>query len=533
MNISAAPATEVFSKDVQESLNMRIIVHDGYKTIGGNKISVCSKDGRCALLDFGMNFQRWAEYFEEFINPRTGKALHDIIKLNLAPKIPVYREDLSFDNLSHDGKYKFLFISHAHADHCGLIGLISEKLPIVATPETLSIVITDSEVRRSNVWDKFYGKRFIKPKSEFVRSDLKQSDRSKDALIKRTVAGVNGVEKTVSVDLKDVWDELKLFKVYHSVIGASAIALKVDEYWVVYTGDLRFGPEKDEEAYWLESLGEKRLKLSQRTEEFVEKVKELHPMVLIVEGTRVTREGGGANTTEREVFENALKIVSKHKGLVFVDYPIRHLERVLTFVKVAQECGRYFVMFPKDFLYLKDLGKLEPAWKLSQEEREAIKIFHPGVLTYTKREKELLKTVMQEDNLITPRDINVDPSKYILSMGYWKIPNILDLSEDVLKNSIYIHSTSEAYTEEQQIDVKRFSNWLKRFNIKPYGMKFEGEKVIFTKGFHASGHISPVALENLINKLNPEYIIPVHTLNKGWFESRWGRRVLTERCIDI
>ena len=512
---------------------MEIIIHDGYETIGGNKISVCSRNRECALLDFGMNFQGWAEYFEEFINPRTGKALHDLTKLNLVPKIPIYREDLSFGDLTYNGRYKFLFISHAHADHCGLIGLVSEKLPIVATPETLSIVITDSEVRRSNVWDKFYGKRFIRPKNEFVRSDLKQSDRSKDALIKRTIAGIDGVEGTNFVDIKDVWDELIVYKVYHSVIGASALALKVDDYWVVYTGDLRSGPEKDEEAYWLGSLGEKRFYLSRRTEEFVEKVKDLHPMVLIVEGTRVTRKGGEADTTERDVYENAVKLVSKHKGIVFVDYPIRHLERVLTFVKVAQESDRYFVMFPKDFLYLEDLGKLEPAWKLSEEERKVIKIFHPGVLTYTKREKELLKTVMQEDCLTTPQDINSNPSKYILSMGYWKIPNILDFNEDILKNSIYIHSTSEAYTEEQQIDVKRFRNWLKRFHIEPFGIKFENDQVIFTKDFHASGHISPKALEDLINNLNPEYIIPVHTLNKGWFEKRWGKKVITEKHVEI
>ena len=512
---------------------MEITVYDGYETIGGNKISICSNGGECALLDFGMNFQAWGEYFEEFINPRTGKALHDLIKLNLVPEIPIYREDLSFGDLAYDGRYKFLFISHAHADHCGLIGLVSEKLPIVATPETLSIVITDSEVRRSNVWDKFYGKRFISPKSEFVRGDLKHSDRSKDALIKRTVAGIDGVEGTTSVDIKDIWEKLLVFKVYHSVIGASALALKVDDYWIVYTGDLRSGPEKDEEAYWLESLGEKRLHLSQRTEEFVKDVKDLHPMVLVVEGTRVTREAVGVDTTEKDVFENAMKLISKHEGIVFVDYPIRHLERVLTFVKVAQESDRYFVMFPKDFLYLEDLGKLEPAWELSENERKAIKIFHPGVLTYTKREKELLQTVIQEDSIITPQDINSNPSKYILSMGYWKIPNILDFNEDVLKNSIYIHSTSEAYTEEQQIDVKRFKNWLKKFNIEPYGIKFEGEHVMFTKDFHASGHISPEALETLINKLNPEYIIPVHTLNKGWFEKRWGKKVIMDRNIKI
>ncbi|MCD6449471.1 MAG: ribonuclease J [Thermotogaceae bacterium] len=518
---------------------MNILIHDGHSTIGGNKISVCSKNGECALLDFGMNFQSWGEYFEEFINPRTGKALHDIIKLNLAPEIPIYREDLAFDNFAYDGRYKFLFISHAHADHCGLIGLISEELPIVATPETLSIVITDSEVRRSNVWNKFYGKRFIKPKDSFIRGDLKHSDRSKDALIKRTVAGIKDVDKTEFadktefVDINAVWDEMRIFKVYHSVIGASAIALKVDNFWVVYTGDLRSGPDKNEQAYWLESLGERRLKLSQRTKEFINEVKDLHPMVLIVEGTRVTREGGGANTTERDVFENAMELVIKHKGVVLVDYPIRHLERVLTFIRVAQESGRYFVMFPKDFLYLEDLGKFEPAWKLTEEEKKAIKIFHPGVLTYTKREKEFLKTVIDEGNLITPYDINSNPSKYILSMGYWKIPNILDFDEDVLKNSIYIHSTSEAYTEEQQIDAKRFRNWLKRFNIRPSGIEFKEDEVIFTKDFHASGHISPEALENLINTLNPEFIIPVHTLNKGWFEMRWEKKVITERNVSI
>ncbi|KKL09781.1 hypothetical protein LCGC14_2562420 [marine sediment metagenome] len=47
------------------------------------------------------------------------------------------------------------------------------------------------------------------------------------------------------------------------------------------------------------------------------------------------------------------------------------------------------------------------------------------------------------------------------------------------------------------------------------------ERPVFTRGFHASGHASENELEWIINKIDPDIIIPVHTENLEWFKERY------------
>ncbi len=511
---------------------MEIVIHDGYDTIGGNKISICCKEG-CFLFDFGLNFSNWGRYFEEFINPRTGKVIYDLLKLNLLPKIPIYRKDLAPDGLVYDGKYKFIFYSHAHADHMGLAGLLSGEIPMVLTKETLAIALVDSNLGSPNVWKRITDKIRIPCNKDEIRYDVMCSPgRSKSAapLIRRITQKDFSDEHFEYVDQKDLWDEIRVFPVYHSLLGASAIGVKVEDFWIVYTGDLKLRPQEDERD-WKILYGENRMGISKRTEEFLKEASSLHPMILIVEGTTVTRKEY-KKSSEMDVFENSFKVVKNTEKLVLVDFPRRHLERLFTFLKVAEESGRKFVLMPKDYAYLIEIEKIEPAWKLGKE-KENLLVYHPANTSFTGKEKEVILKAKEEGILIDYREIEKEPQKFILSSGYWYVTTLLDFNESVLNESVYIHSTSEAYTEEQQIDAVRFGNWLKRFNIKTYGIEFKGAKPEFTGDFHASGHAYPEDLEYIINTLNPEVIIPVHTLDKNWFVSRWGEKVKVDAVVRI
>jgi len=94
---------------------VHIKIIDGHDCIGGNKILVCSRNGEGFLLDFGVNFKKWSLYFEEYLNPRTGKILHDLLKLDLIPRLNIYRSDLLAPRFDNDERVKFVFLSHAHA----------------------------------------------------------------------------------------------------------------------------------------------------------------------------------------------------------------------------------------------------------------------------------------------------------------------------------------------------------------------------------------------------------------------------------
>ncbi|MDK2884967.1 ribonuclease J [Pseudothermotoga sp.] len=521
---------------------MIIKVFDGYDCIGGNKILVADKHNDGFMLDFGLNFSKWFLFFEEYLKPRSGKILHDLLKLNMIPRINIYRKDLQPPEFDENTKISFLFLSHAHADHCGMIGLIDESLPLLVTGETFAIMKAGTQIRQ-DVWDELYPKKRKKVghNDDVLRHDILVAERNVKNRRKISLLSSSTQKKILEpdffeeIDAKNLWkDELYIQPVYHSIIGSAGLIARVDDWWVAYTGDFRTGPESvEEENFWLENLGEKRVQLSKRSDMFFDLLKNKKPLLLIVEGTRTTRQSE-KDTTEWDVFQNVLNLLQNTNKLVIADFSMKHLERLMTFLKVAIMTERTLVVMPKDYAYLETMGEVEPLWKLNDTEKNHIKIYHPAKSSFIGLEKKVVEKAKKDEILLLPDDINHKPSLYILAAGYWDIPNILDLNEDVLENCLYIHSTSEAYSEEQQIDFRRFKNWIDRFSIKSFGFGVDSDgELRFSKQFHASGHVSAEKLSSIINTVSPDLILPVHTLDRSWFVERWGRKVINGNKFHI
>ena len=111
------------------------------------------------------------------------------------------------------------------------------------------------------------------------------------------------------------------------------------------------------------------------------------------------------------------------------------------------------------------------------------------------------------------------PGNHILCLSYWDIGNLIDLEP---QGGTYIYSASEAYTEEQRIDQEKLRNWLDCFGLRAVG----GLPGAETGPFHASGHIDGPGMEWLIETIGPARILPVHSQQLGWFESRWPDQVI-------
>jgi ribonuclease J len=106
--------------------------------------------------------------------------------------------------------------------------------------------------------------------------------------------------------------------------------------------------------------------------------------------------------------------------------------------------------------------------------------------------------------------------------------HLLDIKPD---GGTYVYSSSEAWSEEQNVDFVRLGQWLDFFKMKSYGFSIVAKddvlKPEFTKGYHASGHASMSDLEHVISEIDPEVIIPVHTENPTWF-SKFGKTAIPE-----
>jgi len=68
-----------------------LTIYDGSSTIGGNKIYL---EDRGIFLDFGMNFAKYGQFYQEFLSERSNRGIHDLLELDLIPKLNIYRTDL-------------------------------------------------------------------------------------------------------------------------------------------------------------------------------------------------------------------------------------------------------------------------------------------------------------------------------------------------------------------------------------------------------------------------------------------------------
>ncbi|MFX1325317.1 MAG: MBL fold metallo-hydrolase RNA specificity domain-containing protein [Promethearchaeota archaeon] len=69
--------------------------------------------------------------------------------------------------------------------------------------------------------------------------------------------------------------------------------------------------------------------------------------------------------------------------------------------------------------------------------------------------------------------------------------------------------------------------------ILPKGFRIENidgkDTPVFTRGFHASGHASEDELYWMIERIDPEIIIPVHTECPSWFTDKFDRVKLLKK----
>jgi ribonuclease J len=478
-------------------------VLDGAGCIGGNKI-LLSSGGHSLMLDFGLNYSVYGKYYEGFMAPRTGRGMADYLELGLLPDLNIYRPDLAPGDLDRKGspalKLDAIWISHAHLDHMGMAGIIERGVPIIAGRTTAALIkgLKDSRMGRDFGTDCPYVIcRSPEEKGRSVKAKSKDAAQGRDLYLPEepgsdfmefweSIPGEKTLEpgKVRTSDQLDV--ETKVFDVDHSVYGASALAVKCQESWVVYSGDLRLSGAN-----------------SELTRDFVAKAKALQPRALIIEGTRAEREGD-ADVSEKEVAENCNAAVAEEEGCVLADFGPRNFERLDTFLGIAKKNGRRLVITSSDAYFLKALEAAEPRGRLKE-----VLLFEPvGAQQAAKRSiTEELK-----DQLVDAAALGRRPEEYIICFSQSDLNNLLDIRP---KGGSYIYSNSEAFEEEQEFAFERLDNWLSRFGMKEVGFRMvkEGKRMVpeFIKGYHASGHASGNEILRIVEEIAPEIVIPVHT----------------------
>ena len=499
---------------------VKLTFYGGVREIGGNKILLEDYDGKL-FLDFGYPYSKYRVFYEEYLKPRPGAGLIDLLVMGLLPQLEgIYRTDLETENLwqqfhqvEHYRKLEDIdgiLLTHAHLDHSGHISFLREDIPVYATATTAFIAKAIQDSGRAAFdqqvcyftprveeclpgWKQgaFVASSSVDHQRRFCVADkLELSEEAEKFWGKATRR--KKFDSQLLDDIGRCSFNLCCFPVDHSIPGACSWGIETSSGWVVYSGDLRIHGRH-----------------GRLTESMIKEAAQLHPKALILEGTNVEK---AANVTEQEVYENGFKAINNARSLVIADFSPRDVNRLLTFLQIARDTKRKLTILPKDAYLLKTMRLLESEIPdIAQE--DAIVIYQET--TASKSPDSWLRNIYQDysSKIVLAKDVSSNQGDFILCFSFWDLNELPSIQPRA--GSLYVFSSSEPHNEEQEMDFWRLHHWLERFQLRAFGLPLErnGEWKILEEeqGLHASGHACGPDLLKIARDIQPELLIPVHS----------------------
>jgi len=472
-----------------------------------------------------------------------------------------------------------VFVSHAHFDHIQDVSFIDPSIPIYCSEKTKVLAKAMTDVSVSGVDDQYYKiakKVTICQKTPLFKtlcpgecacSEEKEVEHpvieDPKTKFKFTYDIAPQYRKFVTAEQGQIKGiKYKMIPVGHSVPGACSILLMLPNgKRVLYTGDVRF-------------QGEYEVSI----EDYVQSI-DGSVDVLITEGTRIASR---KVLTESEVGKEINNDIGQAEGLVLINFGWKDLTRFNTIYQAVKENGRILIISPKLAYLLYEMHHNFPIEYSDPRNITNLKVYlkREGDLLYSKADYEKYKmgylnffgrNIGQGDRNIVrvaerlgvggdpdnpknplpntsdgePYDyqelyslathhlengvkayqIRQTPNHYVLMFSYWDANELFDLIPlgDNHKTH-YISASTEPFNEEMEIDEAKMMNWLDFFHIT-YDYETEGAQQFFVRK-HVSGHASQKELKELIEKVNPSKIIPIHTNNPEIFENLFPGKVI-------
>lgn len=427
---------------------VEVVIHSGYETIGGNIVEVKYPDGSL-IFDIGLNIGLHNKYFTW--PTKTHKGIEELTSLGVAPEVDGLYTRWIENGKTPDVEYGVdTHIRGVFISHVHLdhYGLITQL--------NRNIPIYMGETSRYILEIKMRQTRNIK------------YNNYKDLQVNNTFRNKS----------KIVIDDVKIvpYHVDHSIPGAYSFKIETREGVIVYTGDYRMHGQE-------ESL----------TKDFIEDLEGEDIELFITEGTRVHDV---EYSTEREVKEKLKWIIERTGANIIIEFSPLDIDRFLSILSAAYETGKDIYMDEKYFINISNYYINDPKLKEKLDRysfREICKGLVDTERRRDRRHRELIEEISTYVDYVDPKDFR--DGDIILGMDRG-----LDLCQKgvLRQDKIAIFSNSEPFNEEGEIDFNKTINWLTKFNIPSYRI-------------HASGHISPLELKEVVDRLKPRDVIIIHS----------------------
>lgn len=482
-----------------------ITFHGGINDIGGNKFLVDDK-GTKIFMDFGMSFGDEGKFFSQFMNARTSNSLADYFELGILPKIPgLYRTDIA-KHVGFGGDeptdISGVLLTHAHVDHCKYISFLRPDIPIYCSEASKLIMQNYDETGNFD--------QYLTLKERFQVYTNKKGEISRATGDKVAVPrNIKVFEEGKKFSIDSI--EVETLPVDHSLPGVNAFILHTSSGSIANTADIRFhGRREKDTAKFVERCGESSLDL------------------LLCEGTRIDQT---SSPTEFDVEDDATKIINETSELAICGYPIRDLDRLMSFYLAAKNAGRYLVIDIKQAYLLKlfssstNFSKLYPSPK-----DEAIKIFIPrgswGLLdkdlsVFSERQLQMDYAEWQREfldysNKVDYRDVSKNQKDFVFYCSDFNLQNLIDIKPN--PGSSYVRSLTEPFDVEMELKEELIKNWFEHFGV--ISKERDWHQV------HVSGHGDGTQIKRVIDGANAKKLIPIHT-QQDEYHKKWHPDVHT------
>ncbi len=275
--------------------------------------------------------------------------------------------------------------------------------------------------------------------------------------------------------------EIKPYLMDHSAFDAAAFEISAEGKTVIYSGDFR-------------GHGRKAVCLDR----FMEIAKK-QADILLIEGSVLGRPDE-LMMTEQELEDAVVERMTESNSPLLFQSSSQNIDRLVSFYKAALRLKRTFVIdiYTANVLYeLRQLGNNLP---FPSPEYLNIKVFFPRRLT-----QKIFDAIGEEyarrfsKFYISRKQLKEEQSGIVMACR----PSMrFDIERCGLRNGVFLYSLWNGYRNSSY--QQYFENSLKNAGF-------------FLETSHTSGHASVVDIKRVINGLDPQKLIPIHTMQPDAF----------------
>lgn len=266
----------------------------------------------------------------------------------------------------------------------------------------------------------------------------------------------------------------------HSAFESFMFIILCDGKSVLYTGDFRANGRKN----------------------FSELLERLpHTDAVIIEGTTLSRvdENGNEleNIAEEKLEAIAAAALQRYTGPCFILTSSMNIDRLVTMSEVAKATDRIFVedVYTANIAVSSGIDCIDPH-KCDWIKVYQIKQSDHNELVEKYNDSKIGRKAIGQQNFI----LNIKQS-YTMKKWLEKLSEVCSF-----ENGVMFYSLWSGYKEDPK--MKEFLEFMESKGVKIHTL-------------HTSGHADIQTIRQLISKVSPEKIIPVHTENPEWYEKNY------------